>query len=263
MLRPHRVLTIISVMLFAVVGVAAASSVRFEHLSVNGIPVNVVRVDLRDPHVQILPVLAPAAGGRAHPRASLGQFVRTYWPLAAINGTFFDTRNYRITGNVAVGGRLLAEGYIGNAIAFDRQNRPTLICNTHRMGRHTAWGKYACGLGGGPTLLIDGIETVCPRAEGFRDAALFRLAARSALGYTPDQKLLMVNVPVGVSLRTLARVMRGLGAHTAISLDGGCSAAMYYNGRIVHSPQRPLTNMLAVFVRPLAAPVAHWMVGKR
>jgi hypothetical protein len=50
--------------------------------------------------------------------------------------------------------------------------------------------------------------------------------------------------------------MKALGAVDAVCLDGGTSAAMYFNGQLIHSPGRRLTNVVEVVRRPVAVPAA-------
>lgn len=206
----------------------------------------VVRVNLRDPRITVAPAVAP------HVKASLHDLVLHFHPVAAINGTFFDTRTWRITGNIVQQGHLIHEGYIGNTLAFTHDNQPVLLHNSHRMGRHTDWTPYTTAIGGGPTLLAGGRVCLDPRAEGFKDPGLFRFARRSAVGFTHSGILLLVNVQTPVSFHELTRIMLQLGASDAVSLDGGSSSGLYCNGDVLSEPRRPLTNLLAVYEHPVA-----------
>lgn len=212
---------------------------------VEGVHLHVIRVQLDDRTIRVKPIVAPVVDDW-HGRAPFGTFIKKHLPLAAINGTFFDTKTYRVTGNVTVDGRLVREGYIGNAVAFTWNNEPSLLRITRKMGRHVDWSRYSAALGGGPTLLVDGEIAVNPRAEGFKDPGLFRPARRSALGFT-NNVLLLVTAPNPISLNQLARAMRAVGARTALSLDGGSSSALYCNGRFLAHPRRQLTNVLGIF----------------
>lgn len=234
---------------------SAASPVGHYAARVCGVQAQVIRVDLRCPRVSVTPLIAPSAPG-CNGRAPFWAFIHHHRPVAAVNGTFFDTRNFRVTGNVVSHGRMLREGYVGNAVAIDRESRPCLVLNTGHMGRHTDWSKYVTALGGGPTLLVDGRTRLDPRGEGFRDPGLFRLAPRTAVGFNEQRQLYLVAVRTPIDFHRLADVMRALGASSAISLDGGCSTAMYYRGQVLSAPHRSLTNVLAVFERPVAV-IAH------
>ena len=79
---------------------------------------------------------------------------------------------------------------------------------------------------------------------------------RTAIGYTEDNKLILVavdgreNYSIGLTLNELANFMLSLGCVNAMNLDGGGSTVMYVNGRIVNNPQNQggiaLSNALTV-----------------
>ena len=79
---------------------------------------------------------------------------------------------------------------------------------------------------------------------------------RCAIGYTADNNLIMVVVDgreetsVGMTLIELANFMKSIGCYNAMNLDGGGSAVMYVDGKIVNSPCTKggiaLSNALAI-----------------
>jgi exopolysaccharide biosynthesis protein len=81
---------------------------------------------------------------------------------------------------------------------------------------------------------------------------------RTMAGVRRDGSLLLVTVDgrrpgwsAGVTLREGARVMRSLGAHHALNLDGGGSTAMAVRGRTVNLPsdpagERPVSDAIMV-----------------
>lgn len=79
--------------------------------------------------------------------------------------------------------------------------------------------------------------------------------ARSAIGYTHNQKLLLINVfpekkGRGVTYTRLAQIMRRLGAVEAMGLDGGSSTSLYvFSKGLQHSP-RPVSNALIITMIP-------------
>lgn len=223
-------------------------AVEHYRLHMHSYTVVVVRVNLNDPGISVMSVVAPRV------KATLHQFINYYHPIAAINGTFFDTRTWRITGNIVQDGRLVHEGYVGNTIAFTPDNRPSLLCTTHRMGRHTDWHRFGTAMGAGPTLIMAGHLQCDPRGEGFHDPGLFRFARRSAVGFTRSGTLLLVSVQTPVTFHQLASIMAALGVYTAVSLDGGSSSALYCSGDILSEPRRPLTNLLVIYRHKVASP---------
>jgi len=56
--------------------------------------------------------------------------------------------------------------------------------------------------------------------------------ARSALGLTKDNKLLMVTVS-SAKIEDLATIMQKLGAYNAMNIDGGASSGLYYKGKLL------------------------------
>lgn len=84
---------------------------------------------------------------------------------------------------------------------------------------------------------------------------------RTAFGYTKnrDKAYILVidgrqaNYSVGVTTGHIAAIMKALGAHTALNLDGGGSSAMILNGVTVNkpsdNPQRPVANGLVVITK--------------
>lgn len=81
--------------------------------------------------------------------------------------------------------------------------------------------------------------------------SLMRPNTRSAVGFTHNGKLLMLNVfpegrSKGVTFTRLAQIMRRLGAVEAMALDGGGSSSLFVKEQgIQHSP-RPVTNALII-----------------
>jgi hypothetical protein len=106
-------------------------------------------------------------------------------------------------------------------------------------------------VGGGPRLLRGGRVTVTAKAEGFappQAPAFFGtfVAARqprTLAGVRTDGTVLLVTVDgrrpgwsAGMTLREAARLMRSLGAHDALNLDGGGSSTMTVRGEVVNRP---------------------------
>ncbi len=82
--------------------------------------------------------------------------------------------------------------------------------------------------------------------------SLKRPNSRSAVGFTHNDKLLLVtafpgkgNRGGGITYTRLAQIMRRMGAHEAMALDGGGSTSIYVPHNIEHA-RRPVTNALII-----------------
>lgn len=117
---------------------------------------------------------------------------------------------------------------------------------------------------GGPRLVKDGIVYVSKHDEKFRSDIAQGRAARTAVGITKDNKLLLVTVDglprvkserndrssIGLTLEELAELMINLGSTDAMNLDGGGSTTMWIDGRIVNKPasgyEHSVSNALVI-----------------
>jgi len=118
-------------------------------------------------------------------------------------------------------------------------------------------------LGGGPTLIKNGrlfsATTPASGGGGYSERSKYERHPRSAVGWN-DSSLFLVTVDgrqpgfsVGMTLAELADYMVKLGCTEGMNLDGGVSAAMWMNGRIVSDPcqgERPVANSLFVLRKP-------------
>lgn len=235
--------------------VTPAEAVRFARVKAAGVFANVVTVDLNCQDICLEPVRAEDLG-RYY--ATFGSLVRAVKPLAAINGTFFDTRSAAIICNLIKSGRLITPGLgIGHSLVIDYDNRAAVLPTAGNPNSATDWSRFDFGVATGPTLVRQGQIAINARSEGFSDPSLFRAAPRAALGITGDNKLLMVTVNKPVNLKSMARIMRSLGAREALNLDGGSSTGLYCQGSYPTRPRRLMTNLLVVKVRGDEGPLPH------
>lgn len=121
-------------------------------------------------------------------------------------------------------------------------------------------------ISGGPRLVKNGVVYVSKNEEKFKADVAKGRAARTAVGVTKDDRILLVTVDglprgkeprsdkssIGMTLEELAELMIDLGAVEAMNLDGGSSTSMWINGKIVNSPaggsEQKVSN--AIIVRP-------------
>ena len=220
------------------------SPIAYQKKVILGVRAYVVTVDLNCKRIALVP---HSSSGQYK---SFRSFIRDHQPLAAINGTFFDPATATVVCNLIAEGKLLSEGRVGHSLRIDSENRAQLESTAGLPGRLLDLKQWAFGLSAGPTLLRQGQAIASARNEGFRDPGLFGLAPRSAIGITPNNKLLLVTVRKPVRLARLSWMMKRLGARDAMNLDGGSSTALYYQGAFVTRPRRLLTNIVGVYLRP-------------
>lgn len=144
------------------------------------------------------------------------------------------------------------EGYvIRNGIAYRKSNdKDDLMClyangsmkiiNSNEMSAEElvadgVWQAWNFG----PALVNDGEISVNERSEVSQHMAS---NPRSALGIIDDKHYIFVtsdgrtDESAGLSLLDLATFMKNYGAVCAYNLDGGGSATMYYDGKVINKP---------------------------
>lgn len=116
------------------------------------------------------------------------------------------------------------------------------------------WKDVTHIISGGPYLVKNG--------EVFVDMTAQKLSSiggrnpRSAIGYTEDNRLILVAVDgregssIGMTLMELANFMKSAGCAGAMNLDGGGSTVMYVKGKVVNKPQVyggiPISNAVVI-----------------
>lgn len=112
-------------------------------------------------------------------------------------------------------------------------------------------------IGGGPLLIRDRALVLDAGLEQFSRAFATQAAPRSAIGVTPDGKILLVAVHhspggPGPTLDQLAQIMLQLGVTDALNLDGGSSASLYLGGRLINRSPRTaarVNNGIGLFLQ--------------
>lgn len=206
-------------------------------------PVRTIQIDLKNPKVR---VGVEVANGFPSGADSFESLVRASGATAAITGTFFDTRSLRPIGDIVHQGNVLYRGHMGTALAFTEDNEPFM--RRVPFGRTQDWSGFQTVLSCGPALVLGGEIDVDATGEGFRDPAIFSTTARVGVGFTSDHRLLLVATGP-LSFQGFAKVMQQLDCAYAMNLDAGSSRALYYRGRYLIRPGRPLTNILYVKVQ--------------
>lgn len=138
------------------------------------------------------------------------------------------------------------------------QNGQPAPAPTKKTAKGLKRWKPQVAVGGGPVLVQNGKVHITAEEE-LRGGAGFRGPhPRTVMGYTPDQKLIILmvegrnkGIAEGASLDQLAKLMVSLGCQEALNLDGGGSSALYVNGQDTIKPsdkegQRPVPAVLAL-----------------
>ena len=121
-----------------------------------------------------------------------------------------------------------------------------------------AWPGILDTSGGNPTLVRNG-RVLAGNVDG--TTPFHRRNPRTGVGATADGRLLLVTVDgrrpghsVGMTLREFAELFVGLGATSAINLDGGGSTTMVLNGTVVNRVSDPQERRVPTAVLVLAGP---------
>ncbi|MCX8020434.1 MAG: phosphodiester glycosidase family protein [Chitinophagaceae bacterium] len=147
------------------------------------------------------------------------------------------------------------------AFTFNDLKRVVRKMNDSLSGRNISWRRWKMktAIGGGPVLLQNGKIRITNNEElKFAGKAIEDRHPRTAMGYTRDQKLILLvvegrrpGVAEGATLPQLARMLQELGCVEAINLDGGGSSCLLVNGRETIRPsdatgQRPVPAVFLI-----------------
>lgn len=157
----------------------------------------------------------------------------------------------------------LPVGFIHDSIAktsWDYVNERTSIVRGHSGFSSSSFQKWKMktAIGGGPVLVQNGeIKITNNEERKFGGKAVNNLEPRTAIGYTKDQKIIILvgegrsADAAGLSLVQLAKIFKDLGCVEALNLDGGGSSCMLINGKETNTPsakgvQRPVPSVFLI-----------------
>jgi exopolysaccharide biosynthesis protein len=107
------------------------------------------------------------------------------------------------------------------------------------------WENVVCGLGAGPSLIINGTVTADGYAEGFTEAKInTNSAGRSFIGAKEDGSIVFGNLD-SATVADAAEACKQMGLINAMCLDGGGSVALYYPSSNISMCGRKINNGLA------------------
>lgn len=172
-----------------------------------------------------------------------------------------DTGSYRYTTRAALGIRRNGEADVAwlytdssSKFAYAYQDAPVQWkgngegytkkqFDLHSSEKSRKW-KVRTAVAGGPALIHNGEIRITNNEEMmFSGKAQHDRHPRTAIGYTPDGKLIILvvegrnaGVAEGASLVHLAEMLKELGCVEALNLDGGGSSCMLVNGKQTIKP---------------------------
>ncbi len=188
--------------------------------------------------------------------------------VAAINGGFFAGPRCRSTTFLKTEGTLrYPNRKPRSALGLDAHGQPRFATVPAGQG----WPEVEQALGGVPRLLRAGQLDVAWQKEKAREDFALQRHPRSAVASTADGKLLLYTVDgrtpagAGQTLEETARALQVLGAHDALTLDGGGSTTLWVKGELArgvvnhpsdneradHEGQRLVGSALVVHAEPL------------
>lgn len=172
------------------------------------------------------------------------KLVNREMPVVAITGTFYGLKSQTPVADVLVEGQLVAYRNRGSGVGMRHDGSVSLFDT--RFKQPFDWSEYQYGLRGAVRVVSRGIVQPNPKAQRFTDSGIWGTAARTGLGMTKKGKLVLIATSGKVTLSQLGKAMKSKGVTEGISLDGGSSTCFYYNGKMVISPARRLSNMLVI-----------------
>lgn len=186
-------------------------------------------------------------------RTTVSSFAKREGVQLAVNASYFSYENYNTIGPSVGEGKAwpgIKDEKRSGQLAFG--DGKTIIIEPAEIVKAETWMR---GMVSGHPLLVRDGQPVKQKEQ----QALER-HPRTAVGLSKDRRTLFLLVvdgrqrsSIGMTAAEEAKTLKGLGAWTALNLDGGGSSAMYIKGRgVVNSPsdgnERVVANHLGVFV---------------
>jgi len=225
----------------AVLGALAnASSVAHISFVIGKVRYHAVVVDMTSGKVSVKTVLANGS-------KTAWSMIGKDQPIAAITGTFFSPAEAIPVADVLVDGDLKAKGDRGSCFGVDYFGAVNIF--DEHFKQPVEWSNYQYGLRGAVRVVSDGRVCPDPKAQRFHDRRIWSSASRTGIGLTKAGKLVLIATNKPVTLSEFGRAMLACGVKNGLSLDGGSSSCLYYNGEMLISPKRRLTNLLVITKR--------------
>ena len=174
----------------------------------------------------------------------LSQICKENDAIAGINASGFDDPNGNGYGNI-----FNEPVIINKQLLYGNKNSPMNLIGLNNQGE-LILGKYTyqeamnvgieSGLQFGPFIIVNGNNQIKQSNAG-------GLHPRMAIGQKKDGTMIFVCIDgrqpgysIGTTLLELQNIFEKYGAYNAANLDGGSSATMYYNGKVVNKTSTPI-----------------------
>ncbi len=175
------------------------------------------------------------------------QIAKNNGGIAGINAGGFLDRGWTGTGGSPLGfivhdGKVVYNQYKDEnkkqeTVAFTKEGM--LIVGKHSMAQLKKLGIKE-GVSFGPPLIVNGKPTIKKGDGGWG------IAPRTAIGQKETGEVLLLVIDgrslesLGATLRDVQDILLDYGAVNAANLDGGSSATMYFNGKVINKPSDKL-----------------------
>jgi exopolysaccharide biosynthesis protein len=234
---------------------------KYDHktiTTVNGtFKVDVDMIDLSNPKLKIITETADNFNCKTNCQAqNLAYFVNKNNGFAGINGTYFESSNvakrnyyffpvYNSGLNKLINDDQLKYWTTGPIMAFDQNNKFYYFKDSRDFKSvenfESTYGvKLQAAIGNKPRLIEDKMNVLIDWDVDPKQR--FGRYLRNAIGYK-DNKIYLV-VAENSTIEDLAQIMQAMDVQYAINLDGGYSAALWYNDEYMVGPGRNIPNAI-------------------
>ena len=218
----------------------STQNIRFETRKIDGITLNLIYVSRHNPRLSIRPAIP-------HDGESITALQKRLGAEAMINGTYFyDYKSYTPITDIMIDKKLVHFGGIGTVVSISLSNQLTF--HPTKRYRHSNWDHhFTHAMAAGPKLLTDGLITLNPQKEGFKDRRLFQKKIRTAIGTINNDWIVLITTGTRCYLEALCHALQKIGLTHAMNLDGGSSSMMTYNNTLIRLPRtRKISSVIAI-----------------
>lgn len=226
--------------------------------------IDVIKIDLSDPKLKIITDTADGADCKSNYHAKpLADYISAAKAFAGINGTYFCSSRgcgaanyyffpvYNTAKKEFINEDQLKYWTTGPIMAFDTNNKFYYFKDSRDFKsvanfESTCGAKLQAAIGNKPRLVEEGKNALIEWEvdAGQRNGKYWR----NAIGYqdngTNGHGIIYLVIARSATLDDLAVIMKQMKMDYALNLDGGSSAALFYNDEYMEGPGRDIPNVL-------------------